>query len=66
MSIFENERHGFMGDLSDHIGNIILIILVARFRHLLDDTFVTSPFDRNLSNPVIDVLNRSVRKVSIH
>ena len=63
--MIEDESHGFMGNVSDVVGDVTSIVLPGGFRNLLDDTFVPSPCKRGFVNNGVNVLSRSIIEVVI-
>lgn len=52
--------------MSDVVDDVTLIVwTVGGFRHLLDDTFVPSPCDRDILNNVIGLLSGLIVEVDI-
>ena len=60
IEMFEGEREGFIGNVSDVVGDVTFI-LPGGFRHLLDDSFVASPCKRGIVNNKIVSLSGSIR-----
>ena len=63
--MIEDESHGFMGNVSDVVGDVTSIVLPGGFRHLLDDAFSPSPCNRHILNNVIELLSGLIIEVDI-
>lgn len=64
-TMIEEESHGFMGNVSDVVGDVTSIVLPGGFRHLLDDAFAPSPCKRGSVNNGIELLSGLIIEVDI-
>lgn len=66
IEMFEDKRKGFMGNTSDVVGDVTLILFPAESREFPDDMFIPSPCQRNIVSNAIVSLSGSIRELVVN